>query len=110
MPAQIASCPRCWLDCVETRSASAAPWPWALEPHSRFSHSLVFVCSSHCSLTHRLVWEQVRHWGLSNETTFGVCKMAEVAAKLGVPPPISIQAGFGATVLPFRLQCCKAKC
>ncbi|KAL4428585.1 hypothetical protein ABPG77_008897 [Micractinium sp. CCAP 211/92] len=37
---------------------------------------------------------KVRHWGLSNETTFGVCKMAEVAAKLGVPPPISIQNDF----------------
>lgn len=81
---------------------------------------------------------QVRHWGLSNETTFGVCKvrgdvparavlwvgllellqvccatagsdyaelkqaalhrkcmqMCEVAAKLGVPPPVSIQNDF----------------
>lgn len=37
---------------------------------------------------------QVRHWGLSNETPYGVCKMCEVAAKLGVPPPVSIQNDF----------------
>jgi len=37
---------------------------------------------------------QVRHWGLSNESTFGVCKLCEAAAKLGVPPPISIQNDF----------------
>ncbi|PRW59049.1 aldo keto reductase [Chlorella sorokiniana] len=37
---------------------------------------------------------KVRHWGLSNETPFGVCKMCEAAAKLGVPPPVSIQNDF----------------
>lgn len=37
---------------------------------------------------------QVRHWGLSNETTYGVCRMAETAARLGLPPPISIQNDF----------------
>lgn len=34
---------------------------------------------------------KIRHWGLSNETAYGVCKMVEVAEKLGVPPPVSIQ-------------------
>ena len=43
-----------------------------------------------CNLTRFLL--QVRHWGLSNESTYGVCRHAEVAAKLGVPPPITIQA------------------
>eukprot|EP00798_Chlamydomonas_sp_ICE-L_P012566 gene12566-15788_t len=37
---------------------------------------------------------KVRHWGLSNETAFGVCKMVETAKKLGVPPPITIQNDF----------------
>ncbi|KAL4860207.1 Protein tas [Chlorella vulgaris] len=37
---------------------------------------------------------KVRHWGLSNETTYGVCRLCEVAARLGVPPPISIQNDF----------------
>ena len=30
---------------------------------------------------------KIRHWALSNETAYGVCKMCEVAAKLGAPPP-----------------------
>uniref|UniRef100_A0A7R9SV01 NADP-dependent oxidoreductase domain-containing protein n=1 Tax=Polyblepharides amylifera TaxID=1486889 RepID=A0A7R9SV01_9CHLO len=34
---------------------------------------------------------KVRHWGLSNETTFGVCQLCETAKRIGVPLPISIQ-------------------
>lgn len=37
---------------------------------------------------------RIKHWALSNETPYGVCKMCEVAAKLGVPPPVSIQNDF----------------
>ncbi len=37
---------------------------------------------------------KIRHWGVSNETTFGVCKFCELAAKLGLPPPVSIQNDF----------------
>ncbi|KAL6762411.1 aldo/keto reductase [Haematococcus lacustris] len=37
---------------------------------------------------------KIRYWGLSNETTFGVCRMVEIAKRLGVPPPISIQNDF----------------
>eukprot|EP00798_Chlamydomonas_sp_ICE-L_P026123 gene26123-11842_t len=37
---------------------------------------------------------KIKHWGLSNETAFGVCKMVETAKKLGVPPPITIQNDF----------------
>jgi aryl-alcohol dehydrogenase-like predicted oxidoreductase len=37
---------------------------------------------------------KIKHWGLSNETSYGVCKMVEAAIKLGVPPPISIQNDF----------------
>jgi hypothetical protein len=37
---------------------------------------------------------KVRHWGLSNETTFGVCQMVQAADKLGVPRPVSIQNSF----------------
>lgn len=36
----------------------------------------------------------VKHWGLSNETTFGVCQFGEVCERLGVPPPVSIQNDF----------------
>ena len=34
---------------------------------------------------------KVRHWGLSNETAYGVTMMHVTAHNLGVPPPISIQ-------------------
>eukprot|EP00201_Polytomella_parva_P011534 CAMPEP_0175073856 /NCGR_PEP_ID=MMETSP0052_2-20121109/20863_1 /TAXON_ID=51329 ORGANISM="Polytomella parva, Strain SAG 63-3" /NCGR_SAMPLE_ID=MMETSP0052_2 /ASSEMBLY_ACC=CAM_ASM_000194 /LENGTH=356 /DNA_ID=CAMNT_0016341849 /DNA_START=54 /DNA_END=1124 /DNA_ORIENTATION=+ len=37
---------------------------------------------------------KIRAWGVSNETTFGVCQLHEVARQLGVPPPISIQNDF----------------
>lgn len=37
---------------------------------------------------------KVLHWGLSNETPYGLCKFAEAAKKLGVPPPVSIQNDY----------------
>lgn len=37
---------------------------------------------------------KVRHWGLSNETSYGVVMMAETASKLGVPLPVTIQNDF----------------
>lgn len=37
---------------------------------------------------------KIRHWGLSNETTFGVCELIRGADKLGVPRPVSIQNQF----------------
>ena len=36
----------------------------------------------------------VRHWGLSNETSYGVCKMVEAATSLGVPLPVTIQNDY----------------
>ena len=37
---------------------------------------------------------KIRAWGLSNETSFGVCAFAEAATALGAPPPVSIQNDF----------------
>lgn len=37
---------------------------------------------------------KIRHWGLSNETAYGVVMMCETAKRLGVAPPISIQNDF----------------
>lgn len=34
---------------------------------------------------------KVRHWGLSNETSWGVCEFRRIARELGVPPPITLQ-------------------
>ncbi|PSC75257.1 aldo keto reductase [Micractinium conductrix] len=51
---------------------------------------------------------KVRHWGLSNESTYGVCRHAEVAAKLGVPPPITIQNDFSMLDRRFEGQLAEA--
>lgn len=37
---------------------------------------------------------KIRHWGLSNENSFGVTMMVQTAKRLGVPPPVSIQNDF----------------
>jgi len=37
---------------------------------------------------------KIKHYGLSNETTYGVCEFCRVADKLGAPRPISIQNSF----------------
>jgi aryl-alcohol dehydrogenase-like predicted oxidoreductase len=37
---------------------------------------------------------KVRHWGVSNETPYGMCKFVEAAKKLGVPPPCSVQNDY----------------
>jgi aryl-alcohol dehydrogenase-like predicted oxidoreductase len=39
---------------------------------------------------------KIKAWGVSNETTFGVCQICETAKRLGVPLPVSIQVGAGA--------------
>lgn len=51
---------------------------------------------------------KVRHWGLSNETTYGVCQMAYMAEQLGVPPPISIQNDFSLLDRRFEGQLAEA--
>lgn len=37
---------------------------------------------------------KIRHYGLSNETTWGVCEFHRQARALGVPGPITIQNGY----------------
>jgi aryl-alcohol dehydrogenase (NADP+) len=37
---------------------------------------------------------KIRHWGLSNETAWGVCAFRQAAKALGVPPPVTVQNGF----------------
>lgn len=44
---------------------------------------------------HMLVKEgKIRAWGLSNETSYGLCMFAEAAARLGAPPPATVQNDF----------------
>jgi len=37
---------------------------------------------------------KIRHYGLSNETTWGVCEFHRVAKALGVPGPVTLQNGY----------------
>ncbi|KXZ51028.1 hypothetical protein GPECTOR_14g268 [Gonium pectorale] len=45
---------------------------------------------------------KIRHWGLSNETSYGACQMCEAAKRLGVPPPVSIQNDFAPVYRHFE--------
>lgn len=37
---------------------------------------------------------KIRHYGLSNETTWGVCEFVRVAREHGLPPPLTIQNAY----------------
>jgi len=37
---------------------------------------------------------KIRHYGLSNETTWGVCEFVHVAREHGLPPPLTIQNAY----------------
>ena len=37
---------------------------------------------------------KIRHYGLSNETAWGVCEFRRVARELGVPGPVTIQNSY----------------
>ncbi|KAF5834586.1 aldo/keto reductase [Dunaliella salina] len=51
---------------------------------------------------------KIKHWGLSNETAYGVCRMCETARKLGVPGPISIQNDFSMGYRHFEEELAEA--
>jgi aryl-alcohol dehydrogenase-like predicted oxidoreductase len=59
------------------------------------------------------LWElikegKIRHYGVSNETTFGVCEWARAAAALGAPPPVSIQNSFSLLHRSFEMELAEA--
>ena len=37
---------------------------------------------------------KIRHWGLSNETSWGVCEFHRAARELGVPGPVTLQNSY----------------
>ncbi|GBF87712.1 hypothetical protein Rsub_00423 [Raphidocelis subcapitata] len=45
---------------------------------------------------------KVREWGLSNETTYGVCQMCETAKRLGVKLPVAIQNDVSLVLRSFE--------
>lgn len=47
---------------------------------------------------------KIRAWGLSNETSFGVCTIAGVCDRLGVPHPITIQNDFSLCARTFESE------
>lgn len=51
---------------------------------------------------------KIRQWGLSNETSFGVCAFVEACKRLGVPPPVSIQNDFGLLYRTFESELAEA--
>ena len=51
---------------------------------------------------------KVKAWGLSNETTFGVCQFSEACKRLGVPLPCSIQNDFSLTHRFFEEELAEA--
>jgi len=51
---------------------------------------------------------KIKHWGLSNESTFGVCEMIKAADALGCPRPVSIQNQFSLLYRPFEGELAEA--
>eukprot|EP00276_Gloeochaete_wittrockiana_P009919 CAMPEP_0184656652 /NCGR_PEP_ID=MMETSP0308-20130426/16658_1 /TAXON_ID=38269 /ORGANISM="Gloeochaete witrockiana, Strain SAG 46.84" /LENGTH=341 /DNA_ID=CAMNT_0027093871 /DNA_START=194 /DNA_END=1219 /DNA_ORIENTATION=+ len=51
---------------------------------------------------------KIRHWGLSNESTFGVVHFCETAKRMGVPLPISIQNDFSVVDRRFEGELAEA--
>ena len=46
------------------------------------------------AIAHVIKQGKVRHWGLSNETAWGVTEFSRVATQLGAPKPVSIQNAY----------------
>ena len=51
---------------------------------------------------------KIRAYGLSNETTFGVCEWVRIAKELGMPPPASIQNAFSLLNRSFETELAEA--
>lgn len=51
---------------------------------------------------------KIKHWGVSNETTYGVCQLCEAAKRLGVPLPVSIQNDFSPFLRVFEGELAEA--
>ena len=51
---------------------------------------------------------KIRAWGISNETSFGVCTFAQVCDRLGVPHPITIQNDFSLCARTFESELAEA--
>lgn len=51
---------------------------------------------------------KIRAWGLSNETTYGLCMFSEAARRLGAPPPATVQNDFSLVDRSFEPELAEA--
>lgn len=51
---------------------------------------------------------KIKYWGLSNETTFGVCEFVKASDAIGCPRPVSIQNQFSLLYRPFEGELAEA--
>ncbi|MEW5300142.1 MAG: hypothetical protein WDW36_003094 [Sanguina aurantia] len=51
---------------------------------------------------------KIKHWGVSNETTYGMTMMYETAKRLGLPLPVSIQNDFSLVARGFEEELAEA--
>eukprot|EP00242_Pyramimonas_sp_CCMP2087_P011758 CAMPEP_0198200536 /NCGR_PEP_ID=MMETSP1445-20131203/3543_1 /TAXON_ID=36898 /ORGANISM="Pyramimonas sp., Strain CCMP2087" /LENGTH=367 /DNA_ID=CAMNT_0043870643 /DNA_START=271 /DNA_END=1374 /DNA_ORIENTATION=- len=51
---------------------------------------------------------KIKHYGLSNETSFGVCEFGRIADELGMPRPVSIQNSFSLIHRAFETDLAEA--
>jgi len=51
---------------------------------------------------------KIKYWGLSNESTFGVCELIKAADASGCPRPVSIQNQFSLLYRPFEGELAEA--
>lgn len=51
---------------------------------------------------------KIKHYGLSNETTYGVCQYCMEADKIGCPRPVSIQNQYSLLYRPFDTELAEA--
>ena len=84
--------------CVRSR---AVQWPDRYVPlfgQTAYDYSrereAVHIEETAAALKELLDEGKIRAYGLSNETPFGVCEWVRVAAKLGMPPPATIQNAY----------------
>jgi len=57
-------------------------------------HDAVPIKETVAALGELLAAGKIKHYGLSNETTFGVCEFVRAADELGIQRPVSIQNSF----------------
>ena len=51
---------------------------------------------------------KIKYWGVSNESTFGVCELVKAADAIGCPRPVSIQNQFSLLYRPFEGELAEA--